>query len=111
MAQLKRGIDEVRTAEAEEVARKGFAPLLQHHRRCLRKRFENLSKRQWARLQGLMCYRLKTVPAYLLKESFPLPGQSKSYHPSIVPRTSASSPPWLRPGTEVIAAKGNHYPD
>jgi transposase len=80
VAKLNKAIDEVRAAEAKELAAKGYEPVLKHSRWCLLKRIENLATKQWARLQDLMCYSLKTVRAYLLKESFQLIWEYKSYH-------------------------------
>jgi len=79
VAKLNKAIDEVRAAEAKELARQGYEPVLKHSRWCLLKRIENLTVRQWARLQDLMCYSLKTVRAYLLKESFQALWEYKSY--------------------------------
>ena len=80
VAKLNKAIDEVRAAEAKQLAREGYEPVLKHSRWCLLKRVENLTNKQWARLQDLMCYSLKTVRAYLLKESFQLLWEYKSYH-------------------------------
>jgi transposase len=80
VARLNKAIDEVRAAEAKELAREGYEPVLKHSRWCLLKRAENLSKKQWVRLKDLMCYSLKTVRAYLLKESFQVLWEYKSYH-------------------------------
>jgi transposase len=80
VAKLNKAIDEVRAAEAKELARQGYEPVLKHSRWCLLKRVENLTGRQWARLQDLLCYSLKTMRAYLLKESFQALWEYKSYH-------------------------------
>lgn len=80
VAKLNKAIDEVRAAEAKELATKGYEPMLKHSRWCFLKRIENLTGRQWARLQDLMCYSLKTVRAYLLKESFQALWEYQSYH-------------------------------
>jgi transposase len=70
VARLNDAVDEVRAAEAKELARQGFEPLLKHSRWCFLKRVENLTDRQWSRLKDLLRYSLKTVRAYLLKEGF-----------------------------------------
>jgi transposase len=70
VAKLNTAIDEVRVAEAEELAAKGYEPVLKHSRWCFLKRIENLTTEQWARLEELLRYRLKTIRAYLLQESF-----------------------------------------
>lgn len=80
VAKLNQAIDEVRAAEAKELVRQGYEPVLKHSRWCFLKRVENLTDKQWARLQDLMCYSLKTVRAYLLKESFQLFWEYTSYH-------------------------------
>ena len=80
VAKLNQAIDEVRAAEAKELAAKGYEPLLKHSRWCLLKRVANLTRKQSARLAELMCYSLKTVRAYLLKESFQALWEYKSYH-------------------------------
>lgn len=70
VAKLHQAIDEVRAAEAKELARQGYEPVLKHSRWCWLKRIENLTDKQWARLEELLQYSLKTVRAWLLKESF-----------------------------------------
>jgi transposase len=80
VAKLNQAINDVRAAEAKELARQGYEPVLKHSRWCFLKRVENLTDKQRARLQDLMCYSLKTVRAYLLKESFQLFWEYKSYH-------------------------------
>ncbi|MCH9033558.1 MAG: ISL3 family transposase [Planctomycetes bacterium] len=80
VAKLNKAIDEVRAAEAKELAAKGYEPLLKHSRWCLLKRVANLTRKQSARLADLMCYPLKTIRAYLLKESFQALWAYKSYH-------------------------------
>ena len=80
VAKLNKAIDEVRAAEAKELATKGYEPVLRHSRWCFLKRVANLTRKQSARLADLMCYSLKTVRAYLLKESFQLLWEYQSYH-------------------------------
>jgi len=80
VAKLNKAIDEVRAAEAKELAAKGYEPLLKHSRWCFLKRVVNLTRKQSARLADLMCYSLKTVRAYLLKESFQALWEYSSYH-------------------------------
>ena len=80
MAKLNKAIDEVRAAEAKELATQGYEPLLKHSRWCLLKRVANLTHKQSVRLADLLCYSLKTVRAYLLKESFQALWEYKSYH-------------------------------
>lgn len=80
VAKLNKAIDEVRAAEAKELGAKGYEPVLKHSRWCFLKRVANLTRKQSARLADLMCYSLKTVRAYLLKESFQALWEYSSYH-------------------------------
>jgi transposase len=80
VARLNKAIDEVRAAEAKELARNGYEPLLTHSRWCFLKRPENLTDKQRTRLSDLLQYGLKTVRAYLLKESFQALWEYTSYH-------------------------------
>jgi transposase len=80
VAKLNKAIDEVRAGEAKELAAKGYEPMLKHSRWCFLKRVANLTRKQSARLAELMCYSLKTMRAYLLKESFQALWEYKSYH-------------------------------
>ena len=50
--------------------REGREPLLKKYRWLLLKRSENLGDEQHFRLRNLLRYNLKTVRAYLLKETF-----------------------------------------
>ena len=80
VAKLNKAIDEVRAAEVKELSAKGYEPVLKHSRWCLLKRVAHLTRKQSVRLAELMCYSLKTVRAYLLKESFQVLWEYKSYH-------------------------------
>ena len=66
VAKLNQAIDEVRAAEARELADQGYEPLLKHSRWRLLKRVANLARKQSVRLGDLLCYSPKTVRAYLL---------------------------------------------
>lgn len=70
----------MRAAEAKDLARRGYEPLLTHSRWCFLKRPENLTDKQRTRLNDLLQYGLKTVRAYLLKESFQALWEYNSYH-------------------------------
>jgi len=70
VARLNKAVDEVRAAEAKHLAREGFEPVLKHSRWCFLKNKENLTDPQWTKLKDLLRYDLKSVRAYLLKESF-----------------------------------------
>lgn len=80
VARLNKAIDEVRAAEAKELAQKGYEPLLKHSRWCFLKRQENLTDKQRTRLTDLLRLGLKSVRAYLLKESFQAFWEYTSYH-------------------------------
>jgi len=80
VARLNKAIDEVRAAEAKELAARGYEPVLKHSRWCFLKRAVNLTGKQRVRLNDLLCYSLKTVRAYLLKESFQALWEYKSFH-------------------------------
>jgi transposase len=80
VARLNKAIDEVRALEVRELAHRGYEPVLTHSRWCFLKRPENLTDLQRARLSDLLQYGLKTVRAYLLKESFQALWQYTSYH-------------------------------
>jgi transposase len=70
VAKMNKALDEVRAAEARQIARDGHQPLLKKSRWCILKRKENLTARQQHRLRDLLRYNLRTVRAYLLKEDF-----------------------------------------
>lgn len=80
VARLNKALDDVRAAEAKELARQGYEPVLTHSRWCFLKRPENLTEKQRTRLGDLLQYGLKTVRAYLLKESFQALWEYTSYH-------------------------------
>lgn len=80
VAKLNQAIDELRAAEAKELAALGYEPVLKHSRWCFLKRTENLTSKQRTRLADLLQLGLKTVRAYLLKESFQALWEYNSYH-------------------------------
>lgn len=69
-AKMNKAIDEVRAQEAKTMKAKGLAPLLKNSRWCLLKRPENRTDQQDLKLADLVRFNLKTVRAYLLKETF-----------------------------------------
>jgi transposase len=69
VSHANRAVDEVRRQEAAELRHKGCEPVLTRSRWCLLKRLGNLSASQACRLRDLVRLNLKTVRAYLLKES------------------------------------------
>jgi transposase len=70
VSQMNKALDEVRAAEARQMAREGHEPLLKKTRWCVLKRKDNLTPQQRFRLRDLLRYNLRTVRAYLLKEDF-----------------------------------------
>ena len=72
VAKLNKAIDEVRAAEAKQMKRDGYEPVLKRSRWCLLRRPEFLSEKEYVKLADLLRYNLKTVRAYLLKEDLQL---------------------------------------
>ena len=70
VAKMNDALDDVRAAEARRLAQDGYEPVLKKTRWCVLKRKANLTSTQRFRLRDLLCYNLKTVRAYLLKEDF-----------------------------------------
>ena len=70
VALLNRAVDEVRREEVKQLQSKGYEPVLLKSKYCLLKRQENLTLGQEQRLADVLQYDLKSVRAYLLKESF-----------------------------------------
>lgn len=67
---LGEAVDEVRRAEAKQLKQGGYDPVLSNSRYCFLKRPANLTTSQDTKLKELLQYDLKSVRAYLLKESF-----------------------------------------
>ena len=70
MAKMNKAIDEVRAQETKALKAKGLGPVLTSSRWCWLKRPEKLTPKQDVKLADLVRFNLKTVRAYLLKESF-----------------------------------------
>ena len=70
VAKLNLAIDEIRSAEARQLIRDGFEPVLKKSRWCLLKRPKNLTDSQRIKLRDVLRYNLKSVRAYLFKEYF-----------------------------------------
>jgi transposase len=70
VANLNKALSEVRAAEAKRLRQDGYEEVLKHTKYCFAKNPENLTDKQKARLDNVMQYDLKSVKAYLLKESF-----------------------------------------
>ena len=60
----------MRRQETQRLKRDGYEELLRHSRYCFLKNESNLTDRQALKLEELLQYDLKSVRAYLLKESF-----------------------------------------
>ena len=70
---LGKAIDKIRAAEVRELARKGYdETVLKRTKYCFLKKEENLTDGQRTKLVDVLQYDLKSVRAYLLKESFQL---------------------------------------
>lgn len=69
VATMNKAVDEVRAGEARELAREGYQPILKHTRWCFLKRPENLTDNQRTKLADVLRYDLRSVRAYLLRES------------------------------------------
>jgi transposase len=70
VAKLNKAVDEVRAKEARELRRKGYEPILKHTRWCFLKRKKNQTVNQRRKLRDVLRYDLRSVRAFLLKESF-----------------------------------------
>jgi len=70
---LGKAVDKIRASEVKRLAREGYDErVLKHTKYCFLKNEENLSEKQQAKLCDVLQYDLKSVRAYLLKESFQL---------------------------------------
>ena len=70
VALLNKAVDAVRRQETDRLKRAGYEEILTHSRYCFLKNEANLTERQAMKLDELLQYDLKSVRAYLLKESF-----------------------------------------
>jgi transposase len=70
VANLNKALSEVRAAEARRLRAEGYEDVLKHTKYCFAKNPENLTDKQRAKLEDVVQYDLKSVRAYLLKESF-----------------------------------------
>ena len=69
---LNNALNEIRAAEAKKLKQEGYDDILKHSKYCFLKNPENLTDNQRAKLDDVVQYDLKSVRAYLLKESFQL---------------------------------------
>ena len=72
VSKMNKALDEIRAAESRRMKSEGRKPVLHKSRWLLLKREGNLKDEQRFRLSDLLRYNLKTVRAYLLKETFQL---------------------------------------
>ena len=70
MMHMSKAIDKVRAEESRKLQADGYEPYLKKTRFLLLKRPENLTEAQGTKLADLLRYNLRSVRAYLLKESF-----------------------------------------
>ena len=70
VAKLNKAVDEVRREEVKQLESEGYEPILKKSKYCFLKNEANLTVHQEERLSELLKYDLKSVRAYLLKESF-----------------------------------------
>jgi len=67
---LGEALDQVRREETKELHSNGYEAVLGNSRYCFLKRTENLTEKQSLKLEEVLQYKLKSVRAYHLKESF-----------------------------------------
>ena len=70
MMHMSKAVDEVRRDETRRLRENKREAVLSKSRWCFLKRPENLTEKQEVRLRDLLAMNLRTVRAYLLKESF-----------------------------------------
>jgi transposase len=70
VAKLNDAVNDVRKQEVKSLSEDGYEPVLKGSKYCFLKNEENLTDNQKETLGDLMRYDLKTIGAYLLKESF-----------------------------------------
>jgi transposase len=70
---LNKAVNQVRIDEVKRLRQEGYDDeVLKHTKYCLLKNPENLTEKQALKLDDVLAYDLKSVRAYLLKESFQL---------------------------------------
>jgi transposase len=70
VANLNKALNEIRANEARRLRQEGYQEVLKHTKYCFLKRRENLTPKQKLKLTEVLQYDLKSVRAFLLKESF-----------------------------------------
>lgn len=69
---LNKALDKVRASETKRLSQEGYEAVLTHTKYCFLKNKENLTPKQKTKLTDILRYDLKSVRAFLLKESFRL---------------------------------------
>lgn len=72
VAKLNKAVDEVRRTEVKRLSQEGYEDALKHTKYCFLKNEENLTQKQKLKLDDVLQLDLRSVRAYLLKESFQL---------------------------------------
>jgi len=72
VAKLNKAVDEVRRTEVKRLAQGGYEEVLKYTKYCFLKNEENLTEKQRLKLKDVLQLDLKSVRAYLHKESFQL---------------------------------------
>lgn len=81
VSHLTKAVNQVRVDEVKSLKDRGYDETVLHHTKyCFLKNPENLTPKQQAKLADVLEYDLKSVRAYLLKESFQLFWEYKSPH-------------------------------
>jgi len=70
VAKMNKALDEVRAAEAKQLERDGYEPVLKNSRWCLLKRKENLTENQVVKLSELLQYNLRSLRSRLMRDDF-----------------------------------------
>ena len=70
VAMLNKAVDEVRRDEVKQLKAEGYDEILKHTKYCFLKKEENLTHKQNLKLDEVLQYDLKSIRAYLYKESF-----------------------------------------
>ena len=72
VANLNKALNEVRASEARKMRDEGYQDILKNSKYCFLKNAENRTQKQKLKLKDILEYDLKSVRAFLLKESFQL---------------------------------------
>ncbi len=67
---LNKALNKVRASEAKRLKQEGYEDILTHTKYCFLKNEKNLTEKQDTKLAEILQYDLKSVRAFLLKESF-----------------------------------------